>query len=114
MGRVMSFRMLATAAVAAGAILGVAGGAAASNSDTWTDPAADLTGIAAASDDAGKITFTLTYANRPSGLTDDDQVQIWLDADDNASTGDNGFDYVLVLEKPGAFLKQATPSGLVN
>ncbi len=116
----MSFRMLATAAVAGGAILGVAGGAAASNSDTWPDPAgdsksaADLTGIAAASDDAGKITFTLTYANRPSGLTDDDQVQIWLDADDNASTGDNGFDYVLVLEKPGAFLKQATPSGLVN
>jgi hypothetical protein len=37
----MSFRMLATAAVAAGAILGVAGGAAASNSDTWTDPAGD-------------------------------------------------------------------------
>lgn len=116
----MGFRISAAAAIATLAILGVAGGAAASNSSFWTDPpgdsksAPDLTVVTAASDDAGKITFTLTYANRPAGLTDDDQVQIWLDADDSASTGDSGFDYILVLEKAGAFLKQATPAGPVD
>jgi hypothetical protein len=116
----MGFRISAAAAIAALAILGVAHGAAASNSDSWSDPAgdsktaADLTGIAAASGDDGKITFTLTYGNRPAGLTDDDQVQIWLDADESGSTGVNGFDYILVLEKAGAFLKQATPGGPVD
>jgi hypothetical protein len=77
----MGFRISSAAAIATLAILGVAGGAAASNANFWTDPsgdsknAADLTVVAAASDDAGKITFTLTYGNRPAGLTDDDQVQ---------------------------------------
>ena len=116
----MGFRISSAAAIATLAILGVAGGAAASNANFWTDPsgdsknAADLTVVAAASDDAGKITFTLTYGNRPAGLTDDDQVQIWLDADDSAATGNGGFDYILVLEKAGAFLKQATPGGPVD
>ncbi len=115
----MKVRTLAVAAVAALAILGVAGGAAASNSNFWTDPAgdsanaADLTNITVSSDDARKIAFTLTYGNRPAGLTDDDQVQIWLDADETASTGDQyGRDFVLVLDKRGALVKHSTPSAL--
>ena len=115
----MGFRISTAAAIVALAILGAAGGAAASNGNFWTDPAGDsksapdLTRIVVASDDAGNLTFTLAYGNRSAGLTDDDQVQLWLDVDQQASTGDEaGFDYVLVLEKRGAFVKHATTNGL--
>jgi len=115
----MKLSTLAAVAVAVLAVLAVAGGAAASNANSWTDPAgdagnaADLTGIVAANDDAGKLTFTLTYGNRPAGLTDDDQVQLWVDADENTATGDQyGFDYVLVFDKRGVAVKHATTSGL--
>lgn len=115
----MSFRMLATAAVAAGAILGVAGGAAASNSDFWTDTAgdsgsaADVTRIDATNDDAGNITFRLTYGNRPGGLTADDEVHIWINSDGNPSTGDQyGYEYVIGLTKGAAVLKRTTTAGL--
>lgn len=115
----MKLPRLAAAAVTVLALLGVAGGAGASNANSWTDPsgdagnAADLTGIVVANDDAGKLTFTLTYGNRPAGLTDDDQVQLWLDADESTATGDQyGYDYVLVLDKRGAVVKHATASGL--
>jgi hypothetical protein len=116
---VMTLRTLAAVAVAALIIVGVAGGAAAANGFSWTDPAGDsgnapdVTGIAVTNDDAGKITFKLTYGNRPAGLTADDQVQVWLDADESASTGDeDGFDYVLVLDASGTFVKHATTAGL--
>ena len=77
----MSFRMLAVVGGAAlVAILGVAGGASASNSESWSDPAGDsadapdLSGITISNDDLGKVTFTVTYANRLGGLNDQDQV----------------------------------------
>lgn len=115
----MKLPTLAAAAVAVLALLGVAGGAAAANAYTWSDPAgdsgnaADLTGIAVANDDAGKLVFTLTYGNRPAGLTDDDQVQLWLDADESTTTGDQyGYDYVLVLDKNGSGVKRVTSSGV--
>jgi hypothetical protein len=79
-------RVLAFAAVAAAGVLGVAGGVAGSNSTSYTDPAGDsanapdLTGIAISNDDAGKITFAVSYGNRPGGLNDQDQVQIWIDS----------------------------------
>lgn len=95
----MCIRISAAAAIAALAVLGVAGSAAASNSAFWTDPvgdsanAPDLTRITLSNDDAGKITFTITYGNRPAGLNQQDQVQIWINADMNPSTGDeNGSD----------------------
>jgi hypothetical protein len=115
----MKLPTLAAAAVAVLALLGVAGGAAAANANTWSDPAgdsgnaADLTGIVVANDDAGKLVFTLTYGNRPAGLTDNDQVQLWLDADESTTTGDEyGYDYVLVLDKNGSGVKRVTSSGV--
>jgi hypothetical protein len=115
----MKLRMLAAAAVAAGAILGVAGGASASNANFWTDPAgdsgsaADVTRIDVSNDDAGNITFQVTYGNRPDGLTDQDEVHIWIDSDANPSTGDSyGYDYVIALAKGGAVLKHSTAAGL--
>jgi hypothetical protein len=114
----MRFRVLTAAAVAALTVLGVAGGAVASNSFSYDDPAgdsasaADLTGIVVSNTDTGTITFALTYANRPDGLGDDDQLQVWLDTDENNSTGDQfGFDYVIAVDKGGAILKHGTPAG---
>jgi hypothetical protein len=115
----MGFRISAVAVLAALAILGVAGGAAASNSATYNDPAgdsasaADLTRVDDSSDDAGNITFQLAYGNRPTGLTEDDEVHIWVDSDANPSTGDQyGYEYVIALAKGAAVLKHATTSGL--
>ena len=115
----MGTRVLAMAAVAAAVVLGVAGGAAGSNSTSYDDPAGDsanapdLTGIAISNDDPGKITFAVTYGNRPGGLNDQDQVQIWIDSDQNLSTGDEaGSDYVVALDKGGAAVKHVTPSGI--
>jgi hypothetical protein len=115
----MKLRTLVLAAVAALAILGVAGAATAANANFWTDPAgdganaADVTRIVAESDDAGNITFTLTYGNRPGGLTENDEVHIWLDSDANPSTGDSyGYDYLIAIAKGAAVLKHSTASGL--
>jgi hypothetical protein len=115
----MGARVLVFAVVAAAVVLGVAGGAAGSNSTSYNDPAGDsanapdLTGIAISNDDAGKITFAVSYGNRPGGLNDQDQVQIWIDSDQNGSTGDEaGSDYVVALDKRGPALKHVTPSGL--
>jgi hypothetical protein len=57
-----------------------------SNSMTFTDPVGDsgakpdISGGSVRNDDAGMITFTVTFANRPA-LSTDDFVQIIIDAD---------------------------------
>jgi hypothetical protein len=83
--------------------------ATASNSQTYTDstgedPAApDITTIVVSNDDAGNITFQVNISNRPT-FTQDMLVDIFLDTDKNATTGDTqlfGADYVLEMQ-PGA------------
>jgi hypothetical protein len=78
---------------------------AASNSQTFTDstgenPAApDITTINVANDDAGNLTFQVNVPNRPT-LTPDMLMLIFLDTDNNASTGDPqafGADFALQL-----------------
>jgi len=113
----MKARLWCVAAIAATSILGLAAGATASNSFAWDDPAgdsanaADLTQIAVRNDDTGNITFALTFGNRP-GLGSDDAIEIWLDTDDNESTGNHGFDYVIYMVSGNGLLKHATSTGL--
>ena len=67
---------------------------------TFTDPVGDsgakpdISGGSVRNDDAGMITFTVTFANRPA-LSTDDFVQIIIDADNASWTGQDGFDYVI-------------------
>ena len=71
------------------------GGAArtTANSATFADSsgedanAPDITSIAVSNDDAGMITFKINISNRPA-LTPDMTVLLFLDTDQNATTGD--------------------------
>ena len=65
----------------------------ASNSQTYTDStgeianAPDITTLTVSNDDAGNITFQVNVPNRPT-LTPDMLMFIYLNTDDNTSTGD--------------------------
>lgn len=81
------------------------GSASAGNSQTFQDStgenaaAPDITTIAVSNDDAGNITFQVNVPNRPT-LTPDMLMLVFLDTDNNASTGDpqaGGADYALQL-----------------
>jgi hypothetical protein len=80
----------------------------AANSVTFQDStgedaaAPDVTGIVVSNDDAGSMTFQVNIGNRPA-LTPDMFMLIFLDTDQNASTGDTntGAEYVIQLE-PGS------------
>ena len=67
---------------------------------TGEDPAApDITTVTVSNDDTGLITFRVNIPNRPS-LGQDMLFEIWVDTDDNPSTGDPelaGADYVMQL-----------------
>lgn len=104
-------RLALAAAALALASVASAGGATAANHYSWTDPAGDsstapdLAQIAVRNDDAGNITFDFTYANR-TALGSDDRVQIFLDTDDDTSTGTNGYDYGIALTGGQSVLKR--------
>src|SRR5258708_4080567 len=74
------------------------------NDSIGEDPAApDITSIVVSNDDAGNITIQVNISNRPA-LTSDMLLVLFLDTDQNSSTGDPqtlGADYVIQLE-PGA------------
>jgi hypothetical protein len=81
----------------------------ASNSTTFTDStgenpnAPDITTIVVSNNDAGLITFKVNISNRPT-LTSDMTVLVFLNTDQNLSTGDvsgNGAEYLLELD-PGS------------
>lgn len=83
--------------------------ASASNSQTFQDStgenaaAPDITTINVSNDDAGNLTLQVNVPNRPT-LTPDMLMLVFLDTDNNASTGDpqaGGADYALQLV-PGA------------
>ena len=76
-----------------------------SNSQSYPDSigedpnAPDITSVDVSNDDAGLITFKVNISNRPA-LTQDMLVLIFLDTDENATTGDSqsfGSDYVIQL-----------------
>jgi hypothetical protein len=82
---------------------------AAANSQTFNDStgedasAPDITSVVVSNDDAGLITFQVNISNRPA-LTQDMFILVFLDTDQNASTGDPdslGADYAIDLE-PGS------------
>jgi hypothetical protein len=66
----------------------------------FTDPAGDaadapdVTGVAVSNDAGGNILFHVTLAN----FTPESRVTIYLDTDKNASTGEDGADYLLALD----------------
>jgi hypothetical protein len=75
------------------------------NSQTFTDStgedpnAPDVTTIAVSNDDAGLVTFKINISNRPA-LTADMLLLVYLDTDQQVSTGDSqsaGADYLVVL-----------------
>lgn len=82
---------------------------AAANSQTYNDStgedaaAPDITNVVVSNDDAGLITFQVNIPNRPT-LTPDMYMLIFLDTDQNASTGATDFlgaEYAIELD-PGA------------
>jgi hypothetical protein len=83
--------------------------AARANSQTFTDStgedsaAPDITSVVVSNDDAGLITFKINISNRPT-LTTDMTVLMFLDTDQQATTGDaqaSGAEYALELD-PGS------------
>jgi hypothetical protein len=78
---------------------------ASSNTTTFPDSigedvnAPDITNVVVSNDDAGMITFQVNIPNRPA-LTPDMFMLIFIDSDNNSTTGDAGVEYVIDLE-PG-------------
>src|SRR2546425_970811 len=86
---------------------------------TQEDPnAPDITTVVVSNDDSGLITFQINVGNRPQ-LTQDMEVDIVLDTDQNPSTGDPqllGADYYIVLipGHVGMFMWDATSNTYIN
>jgi len=78
---------------------------AASADSSFTDPtgdsgvAPDITAVTAANDAAGNLTFTVRTTL--TALTADDEIDIWLDSDNNGATGDHGIEYGLFIGSTG-------------
>ena len=62
--------------------------------------APDITNVVVSNDDAGMITFQINIPNRPA-LTPDMFVLIFIDSDNNSTTGDQGVEYAIELD-PGS------------
>jgi hypothetical protein len=89
-----------------------------SNSQTFPDSvgedpnAPDITSVVVSNDDAGAIAFKINISNRPA-LTSDMDVQLIMDSDNNAATGDPtafGADYLIDLEPGQVGLYKYTPA----
>jgi hypothetical protein len=102
-----------TIAVAALALSGIAGSTQAAAiaatplppySASWADPAGDvttvpdLTGLTVSNDASGVLTFSVAIGNR-STPTADDVIGLAIDADHDATTGDQGVEDVLALHE---------------
>lgn len=96
--------VVALPTAASGALSGTAAPTlAAANSTSYQDssgedPAApDITSIVVSNDDTGTLSFRINIPNRPT-LGQDMLVEVWVNSDDNAATGDPelaGVDYVM-------------------
>ena len=95
---------------------------AATNSQSFPDStgedanAPDITGVDVSNDDSGLITFKVNVSNRPA-FTSDMYFLIFLDTDQNASTGDPnalGADYAIDAEGGAVALVQWNGSTFVD
>ncbi len=91
-------------ALVSGVVLLFAQPALADGSQTYSDAtgenaaAADISAVTVANDDAGMLTFGISFTNMPD-LAADTFVALGLDTDRNARTGDrDGAEYVFVLD----------------
>ena len=100
-------------------LLTTAPSAAAGNSKTFLDStgenaaAPDITSVVVSNDDAGLVTFQVNIANRPS-LASDMEVDLYIDSDANASTGDPnvyGAEYAIILVQGSVSLYKWNGSG---
>ena len=89
-----------------------------SNSQTFPDSvgedpnAPDITSVVVSNDDAGNIAFKINISNRPA-LTSDMDIQLIMDSDNNAATGDPtafGADYLIDLVPGRVGLYKYTPA----
>lgn len=99
-GRLGILAGVALAALAAAA-LAFAGGSA-SFADVAGDSGSgpDITNVQVSNDDSGKVTFAVTFANRPSPAADL-LLAVFVDSDRNVQTGSrdlNGADFLLVSD----------------
>jgi hypothetical protein len=92
------------------------------NSATFNDSvgedsaAPDITSVAVSNDDAGLITFKIAISNRPA-LTPDMTVLLYVDSDQQSSTGDPSFggsDYAIELDPGSVALFQWNGSDYVS
>ena len=96
-GKHLPRKLFIVVALTVGALVAVLP-AGAAGSATFDDPngdggaGPDVVSIVVSNDDTGVITFAFNYANRPT-LVGDDVIDIYLDTDRNAATGDRGADY---------------------
>lgn len=101
------FLAVAIAALALGLV--VVGSAGAGSGQTWTDTAGEIAGSAdigtvSVDNQAGvqSITFKVQVANMPDITEDNAAIEIYIDADDNAQTGDSaGFECLFGLDNGG-------------
>jgi hypothetical protein len=97
---------LAAAIVAAAAFAfpGVASATVFNDTAADSGTAGDVTSLEVTNDARGRVTFRLTFGNRPNGLEPEDFVVVFLNTDRNAATGDpEGDDFALQFSQ-GAFL----------
>jgi hypothetical protein len=92
------------------------------NSTTFNDSvgedsaAPDITSVVVSNDDAGLITFKIAISNRPA-LTPDMTVLLYVDSDQQSSTGDPNFggsDYAIELDPGSVALFQWNGSDYVS
>ena len=87
------------------------------NDSVGEDSAApDITSVVVSNDDAGLVTFKIAISNRPA-LTPDMTVLLYLDTDQNASTGDatsGGSEYAIELDPGSVALFQWNGSDYVS
>ena len=105
MNKLYTFAAAAALALLVALPAGAGSARSTAGSQNYTDAtgdsadAADISALTVSNDDAGVVTFAFTYANRTPGLTGDDILNIFLDTDRNAQTGDPdlGADYAIAF-----------------
>ena len=101
----LSIAPVAGSAPATRASLHAASAASFSDAAGDSGAAADVTDVDVGNDlVAGHIVFWVTVPNRPDNLVAGDEIALFIDSDNNQSTGDLGAEYLIVLDSEGVSL----------